>query len=153
MLMPPRSVAKGGASHGKAENQALAKVERTNESLKLGGRTELAAVPADPDFFQDVPDMGKTRTHAWRAIRDARNLVWVIPTAHPRNINRMLPSDWFNGFHNVCIGAIIRQSDEPEEKIKALLGVRAAYRMLLLDASKGPVSLAGIPGEIGRAHV
>lgn len=54
------------------------------------------------DFFHDKADAW--RDEAWKIIRDARHLTWLILTKRPGRIAPHLPADWGSGYPNVWLG-------------------------------------------------
>ena len=75
------------------------------------------------DFWDNqVPD--EWRIEALNAIRQCRNLDWLILTKRPQNILKMLPPDWGPlGWSHVWLGATVENMTEARRRIPILLRV------------------------------
>lgn len=114
-----------------------------NRPLKMSDRIELAVLPLTPDFFSESSGLEAARKSAWEAIKAAPNLVWIITTKHPENINKFLPPDWNKGYENVCIGIMLDEHGTIDEKLEQLRKVRAAFRMIHVAPNVDPDRLVG----------
>src|ERR1044072_8899483 len=58
------------------------------------------------DFFDNQVDAA-WRGEAWEVIRACPALDWLILTKRPRNIRKMLPPDWGQGWPHVWLGTTV----------------------------------------------
>ena len=82
------------------------------------------------DYFDPEVDPA-WRAEAWAIIRATSNLDWQVLTKRPREIARMLPRDWGDGYKNVWLGTSVEDMVRARLRIPTLLSIPAAKRFLV----------------------
>ena len=52
------------------------------------------------------------RADLWEVVRQTTFLDWLILTKRPENIAGMLPPDWVDGWHHVCLMTSVEDQKE-----------------------------------------
>ena len=133
----------GGTAHLAAVKETCKAAQRIEGALSMAGRIEITVVPDLPDFFGTDPGLAKARTLAYRTLREASKLRWVILTSNPANVRNALPADWNKGYKNVCIGVVADDAGDLSEKLQALRDIPARYRLILVHSAHHQLDLSG----------
>jgi protein gp37 len=83
---------------------------------------------------------------AWREdlfvlIRECRRLDWLLLTKRPRNISKMLPSDWGDGYRNVWLGITTENQEWFDRRWRQLESVPALIKFISYEPAIGPLRL------------
>lgn len=97
------------------------------------------------DFFH--PGADAWRPDAWKVIRDAPNLDWLVLTKRPELIADRLPSDWGAGYQNVWLGVTAGCSSSLQ-RVETLLSVPAAIRFVSAEPLLEEIDLSPFLSEI-----
>ncbi len=83
------------------------------------------------------------REHLFHLIEATPNLIWLLLTKRPENINRMVPERWhLNGFpSNVWIGTSVEDQEQALKRIPHLVKVPAVIKFLSCEPLLGPVNI------------
>jgi len=96
------------------------------------------------DVFEDTQstDVGAAREQLFRLIGCTPNLIWLLLTKRPENMQRFAPRDWESGWpENVWAMATVENQAMAELRIRKLLQVPAAVRGLSCEPLLGPLDL------------
>jgi protein gp37 len=74
-------------------------------------------------------------------IRECNKLDWLVLTKRPENIEKMLPSDWRDGYSNVWLGTTAEDQTRFDLRWKRLKKVPAVIRFISYEPALGPVRL------------
>jgi protein gp37 len=74
-------------------------------------------------------------------IRKCNKLDWLVLTKRPENIEKMLPSDWRDGYSNVWLGTTAEDQTRFDMRWKRLKKVPAVIRFISYEPALGPVRL------------
>lgn len=102
------------------------------------------------DVFDNQVDP-QWRDDLWALVRATPNLDWLMLTKRIGNVNKMLPSDWGDGYANVWLGISVVNQDEVDRDIPKLLAAPARLRWLSMEPLLGAVSFEGLfanPGNV-----
>jgi protein gp37 len=83
---------------------------------------------------------------SWRAdlfalIRECRRLDWLVLTKRPQNIERMLPKDWGDGYHNVWLGMTAENQYYFDQRWLILRDIPAVIKFISYEPALGSLSL------------
>ena len=136
--------------------------EILNEHAKVKGTHELVFTCSLSDFFHREANIW--RDEAWNVIRRCRNLIWLILTKRPEQIQKCLPPDWDNGkgFPHVWLGVTCGER-KSFKRVDQLRDIPCALRFLScepliedisdLDLSGiGWVLCGGMSGELSKKY-
>jgi protein gp37 len=109
------------------------------------------------DVFDNHADP-KQRDRLFELIRKTPNLMWQLLTKRASNIERFLPSDWGDGYHNVWLGVSVENKSQGLPRINILKNIPAKVRFLSAEPlleNLGTINLENIHwviagGESGR---
>lgn len=114
-------------------------------ALKSGKRiTVFCASMAD--VFEGRPELVPLRHRLWKLVRDTPALDWMMLTKRAENIATMLPSDWGNGYANVCLMVSVENQKYFDERVPLLQAVPAKFRALSVEPLLGALEIA--PGSL-----
>lgn len=85
-------------------------VRQWNAAAAKSGKMKKVFLGSLMDWAEDRQDLVEPRERMWGVIRESRNLIFQMLTKRPENINRLLPSDWGNGWDNVWLGCTIEDN-------------------------------------------
>src|SRR5882724_10939052 len=74
---------------------------RWQREAEVANRYDLVFTCSLSDFF--IQDADEWRPEVWRIIRNTPNLIYQILTKRVELIERRLPPDWGDGYHNVWL--------------------------------------------------
>lgn len=111
-----------------------------NEEAMKSQRRRRVFCASLSDVFDAEVDPG-WRTDLWEIVRTTPYLDWLILTKRPENIVKMLPSDWGDGWRNVCLMTSV-EDQVRAERIAQLIKIPAQFRALSIEPLLGPVELA-----------
>jgi protein gp37 len=92
------------------------------------------------DVFDNQVD-SSWRNDLFALIRKCNKLDWLMLTKRPENIEKMLPSDWRDGYSNVWLGTTAEDQTRFEFRWKRLKKVPAVIRFISYEPALGPVRL------------
>ncbi|MBR0795655.1 DUF5131 family protein [Bradyrhizobium jicamae] len=81
------------------------------------------------------------RKDLFALIRECKKLDWLVLTKRPENIEKMLPSDWGDGYSNVWLGVTAEDQKWFDRRWKRLKRIPAAIRFISYEPALGPVRL------------
>lgn len=136
-LLPMRDIQPGMFRRTSEENWQ--KPIRWQKKLEQTGEVRLVFGNSMSDFFHRKMD--DFRPDAWEVIRRTPNLIWILLTQRPGNIQSRLPADWGNGYQNVWLGVSASDQEHADKRIPTLLNVPAALHLVSLEPLVGPISL------------
>jgi protein gp37 len=100
-----------------------------NNAAPLSGRRQRVFCASLADVFDNqVPQ--EWRADLFAMIRETPNLDWLLLTKRPQNIQKMLPTDWGEGYPNVWLGTTVENRAEADRRVPVLLKTPAAIRFL-----------------------
>jgi protein gp37 len=97
------------------------------------------------DVFDNQADRD-WRCDLFNLIRQCDQLDWQLLTKRPQNIQKMLPSDWGNGYPNVWLGTTAEDADAYRQRVPSLLNVPAAIHFVSYEPAIGPLKRLDIDG-------
>ena len=98
------------------------------------------------DVFEDREDLVEHRQRLWKLIAETPNLIWMLLTKRPENINDMTPPNWDEHRRpNVWYGTTVEEEKHVVERIDALAKVKGIVRFLSCEPLLGPLVL-GLAG-------
>lgn len=110
----------------------------------FGGR----ALVLCSDVFKDWAEVGSWREELFGLIGDTPNLIWLLHTHYPENIDRMFLEcvapvrlGW-GDFPNIWVGTSAENQDQADLRVSHLVNVPARMRFLHCEPLTGEVSLA-----------
>jgi protein gp37 len=92
------------------------------------------------DVFDNQVD-SSWRNDLFALIRKCNKLDWLVLTKRPENIEKMLPSDWRDGYSNVWLGTTAEDQTWFDFRWKRLKKVPAVIRFISYEPALGPVRL------------
>ena len=92
------------------------------------------------DVFDNQVD-SSWRNDLFAVIRKCNKLDWLVLTKRPENIEKMLPSDWRDGYSNVWLGTTAEDQTRFDFRWKRLKKVPAVIRFISYEPALGPVRL------------
>jgi protein gp37 len=125
---------------------------RWNEAARKAGVQRRVFSGSMCDVFEDHPDVGAARVLLWDVIERTPNLIWLLLTKRPENIEGMLPAEWGESrwYQNVWLGTSVENQEQARARIPALLAVEGAARYFLsCEPLLEPLDLASILCEDG----
>jgi protein gp37 len=129
-------------------------------SVMGAGHPHLVFTSSMCDVFEDHPTITEERAKLWPLIRATPNLHWQILTKRADRIERCLPKDWGEGYHNVWLGVSIAEA-KGCWRADELRTIPAVVRFISYEPALGPIhdtlDLHGIDwviqgGESGRGY-
>lgn len=108
------------------------------EAAKAGVYFRVFCASLADIFDEEVPP--EWREEVWDLIRQSPNLIWLLLTKRPENFARFLPSDWGDGFPNVCLMTTVELS-KYLHRVDILAQTPARWRGLSMEPLLGPVTL------------
>jgi protein gp37 len=106
------------------------------------------------DVFEEHPGVVDARAHLWGVIEHTSNLIWLLLTKRPENIERMIPFQWvLEGIPaNVWFGISAENQHEFDTRYPILESFATCYypggTFLSLEPLLGPIDLEGWLEEI-----
>ncbi|MCK1546749.1 phage Gp37/Gp68 family protein [Bradyrhizobium sp. 160] len=97
------------------------------------------------DVFDNQVD-SSWRRDLFALIRKCDALDWLVLTKRPENIEKMLPSNWRDGYPNVWLGTTAEDQTRFDFRWKRLKKVPAVVRFISYEPALGPLRLP--PGEL-----
>ena len=139
----------GSKAHMAAVKDACKSAESIHRALHLTGRSEIALVSGEPDFFNPSVGWTKVRQRAWEVMSQCRSLRWVIPTCYPENVNLLESGETFGiGHRDLCVGLVADAVESFPKKLQALRDAKVQHRMLLLRAPRAEAEFVADLGGI-----
>lgn len=98
------------------------------------------------DVFEDHPDVTDARERLFSLIERTPNLIWLILTKRPDNVNLMIPDRWHGGQwpRNVWLGASVENQNVAGKRCFYLLETQAPLLFLSCEPLIGKLNLAGL---------
>jgi protein gp37 len=90
------------------------------------------------DVFDNQVD-SKWRSDLFNLIRACDQLDWQLLTKRPQNIQRMLPTDWGDGYPNVWLGTTAEDADAYRQRVPYLLKAPAIIHFVSYEPAIGPL--------------
>lgn len=112
------------------------------QAAETGVRFRVFCASLADVFDNQVPE--EWRRDLWEVIRATPNLDWLLLTKRPQNIDKMLPSDWGQGWPNVWLGTTVENQAVAERNVLPLLNVPAAVRFLSCEPLLEEVNLRAL---------
>lgn len=117
-----------------------------NKAAREGTRFRVF-VASLADVFDNHPSIEQSwRDDLWDVIRNCPDLDFQLLTKRPQNIERYLPSDWGEGYHNVWLGTTV-ENQTVADRLNALTKIPAAVRFISCEPLLGHIDLSP---HIGR---
>jgi protein gp37 len=91
------------------------------------------------DFFHE--DADPWRAEAWQIIDQLSNYDFLIPTKRPERIQKCLPANWHDGYHNVWLGVSVENQQTADERIPILAKMPAALKWISVEPMLEGISL------------
>ena len=93
------------------------------------------------DFFLDSADVW--RDEAWDMIRQRSDLPFTIITKRVLRIKDCLPSDWGDGWDNVCICATMENQARADERLGEFLALPLKHRRIICEPCLSKIDFRG----------
>ena len=93
------------------------------------------------DFFLDSADVW--RDEAWDMIRQRSDLPFTIITKRVLRIKDCLPSDWGDGWDNVCICATMENQARADERLGEFLALPLKHRRIICEPCLSKIDFHG----------
>ena len=113
-------------------------IKWNQEAAQAGRRRRVFCASLADVFDAEVPH--EWREELWELIRKTPHLDWLILTKRPQNFGKMLPSNWGDGWPNVCLMTSV-EDQLRTARIDHLIETPAAYRALSVEPLLGPIKL------------
>jgi protein gp37 len=81
----------------------------------------------------------EVRRDLWRLIEETPYLDWLLLTKRPQNIERMLPKNWGDGWHNVWLGVSI-EDEKVVSRATLLRRIPATVHFISYEPALGPLA-------------
>lgn len=111
----------------------------------LGGGPHLVFTGSLMDWAEDRSDLLTPRSRMWDVIRNCPDLHFQLLTKRPQNIERMLPTDWGEGYANVWLGTTIEDM-RVASRADYLRDIPAMVRFISFEPALGPLNDLDITG-------
>jgi protein gp37 len=92
------------------------------------------------DVFDNQIDTS-WRDDLFALIRECSRLDWLVLTKRPENIEKLLPSDWGDGYSNVWLGTTAEDQKRFDARWKHLKRIPAVVRFISYEPALGPLRL------------
>lgn len=92
------------------------------------------------DVFDNQVD-SSWRDDLFALMRRCKKVDWLVLTKRPENIEKMLPSDWRDGYSNVWLGTTAEDQKRFDLRWKRLKKVPAVVRFISYEPALGPLRL------------
>jgi protein gp37 len=99
------------------------------------------------DIFDNQVDSG-WRRDLFALIRECRSLDWQLLTKRPQNIDRMLPSDWGDGWPNVWLGTTAEDAKRYRLRWPVITRIPAAIRFISYEPAIAPLGNLAISDKL-----
>lgn len=106
--------------------------------MRTHGRRQRVFVNSLSDFFDNHRSI-VWRDEAWLLMRACPDVIFMLLTKRPQNIEKMLPDDWGDGYPNVWLGTTVENQEEADRRLGCLLPVKAALHFASYEPALGPV--------------
>jgi len=118
--------------------------KEVKESDKTGGEikmpTPVVFCGSLCDVFEEHKDVAWARERLWEMIEATGNLIWVLLTKRPENINSMVPATWrMVPPENVWMGVSVENQETADRRIRELEFVNAEVKCVSYEPAIGPV--------------
>lgn len=117
-------------------NLPLKKDRKENYKIKKG---TLLYTCMTSDFFLEEAD--EWRKEIWDMIRIRTDVIFWILTKRPERIEEALPSDWGEGWDNVCINVTVENQKRADERIPILLELPFKYKGVVAAPILGSINI------------
>jgi len=74
-------------------------------------------------------------------VRECPQLDWLVLTKRPQNIEKMLPSEWGDGYRNVWLGVTAEDQERFDQRWKHLRNIPASIKIISYEPAIGPLRL------------
>lgn len=111
-----------------------------NKAANVKGKPIFVFCASLADVFDSVADP-KWRAELFELIKNTPDLVWLLLTKRPQNIEKMLPSDWNDGYSNVWLGVTAENQHYADLRIPILAKIPAIRRFVSIEPQVGPIIL------------
>ncbi len=92
------------------------------------------------DVFDNQADP-EWRTDLFALIKECPRLDWQLLTKRPKNILKMLPADWGDGYRNVWLGITAENQEWFDRRWSLLKKIPAAIKFISYEPAIGPLRL------------
>jgi protein gp37 len=104
------------------------------------GRRQRVFCASMADVFDNqVPEVWRQELFA--LIGTCRQLDWLLLTKRPQNVQKMLPSDWGDGYRNVWLGVTAEDQLRFDQRWKYLQRIPAVIKFISYEPAIGPLRL------------
>lgn len=122
------------------------KVKRWQRKARENGVRQIVFCASLADVFDNHRSIQQEwRDDLWQLVRETPDLIWMLLTKRPQNIERYLPDDWGNGYPNVTIGCSVENQTEHDRRLPHMRRLRAVAKFFSMEPLLGSVEL---PGDI-----
>lgn len=118
-------------------------------------RVSCSATDTCDVFDEHVNPDPNWRAELWSLIENTPHLDWLLLTAHPQNVCKMVPTSWLeNGFPpQIWMGATAKNQEEAQRNVPALAVLPTRIRFLSCEPLLGPLDLRNISGVNAFSHI
>jgi protein gp37 len=81
------------------------------------------------------------RQELFALVGECRRLDWLMLTKRPRNILKMLPGDWGDGYRNVRLGMTAENQTYFDQRWTHLQNIPALIKFISYEPALGPLQL------------
>ena len=116
-----------------------------NRRAKREGKIRRVLSGSMCDVFEDRLGLDREREKLWKLIEETPDLIWMLLTKRPENIDRMLPVWWLNPAYkdqkpdNIWMGITAENQDELEERWPVLMITGMSWGINKLFISSEPL--------------
>ncbi len=83
------------------------------------------------DFFIEEAD--EWRTDAWKMIKERSDCTFIFITKRIDRIYDCIPSDWGEGYDNVCIGCTVENQKQADRRLPVFLSAPIKHRFICCE--------------------
>lgn len=106
------------------------------------------------DTFEEHESVQKWQPDLWHLVEQTPNLLWLMFTKRPENIEKMFPLHWIeNPLDNVWIGTSAENQDMFDKRVPILSKIPAMRRFVSIEPMLGPITTTALycPGCNARS--
>ncbi len=91
------------------------------------------------DFF--LEDADKWRPEIWKMIKERQDISFSIITKRILRFEECMPSDWEDGYDNVCICSTCENQEETDRRMPYFLSLPIKQKEIICEPLLGPINL------------
>jgi len=100
-----------GQKYRKVTKSPWQNVKKWNQDARINGQRKKVFIGSLCDIFEDRPELVSLRRSVFELIRKCDNLDFQLLSKRAKNIEKMLPNEWGQGWENVWLGVSIENQD------------------------------------------